>query len=152
MVGEHWVPSEEAILSLSVRSGLDLLLTALQLPPGSEVIVSAVTIPDMARIIEHHGLVPVPIDVDAETLQPSVEHLERSITPRTRAIMVAHLFGTHINMEPIVELAKLHNLIVIEDCARHSSANSTRAIPIPIARCSASVRSRRRRRWAARSY
>lgn len=118
VVGEHWVPSEEAILSLSVRSGLDLLFNALQLPTGSEVIVSAVTIPDMARIIEHHGLVPVPIDVDAETLQPSVEHLERSITPRTRAIMVAHLFGTHINMEPIVELAKLHNLIVIEDCAQ----------------------------------
>jgi dTDP-4-amino-4,6-dideoxygalactose transaminase len=118
VVGEHWVPPGEAILSLSVRSGLDLLFAALQLPAGSEVIVSAVTIPDMTRIIEHHGLVPVPIDVDAETLQPVVEHLERSITPSTRAILVAHLFGTHINMEPIIELAKLHNLIVIEDCAQ----------------------------------
>src|SRR4029079_3726535 len=90
VVGEHWVPSEEAILSLSVRSGLDLLLSTLQLPPGSKVIVSAVTIPDMARIIQHPGLVPVPIDVDRKPLHPGVEHLAPSIPPRTRAIMVAH--------------------------------------------------------------
>lgn len=118
VVGNDWVSASEAILSLSVRSGLDLLLTALRLPSGSEVIVSAVTIPDMARIIEHHQLVPVPVDVDAEALQPIAEHLERSVTPRTRAILVAHLFGTYIDMRPIVELAKLHNLVVIEDCAQ----------------------------------
>ncbi len=118
VLGDDWLPPEEAILSLSVRSGLDLVLAALRLPPGSEVIMSAVTIPDMARIVEHHRLVPVPVDVDGQTLQPVNEHLERSITPRTRAILVAHLFGTHIDMGPIVELAKLHNLLVIEDCAQ----------------------------------
>jgi dTDP-4-amino-4,6-dideoxygalactose transaminase len=47
-----------------------------------------------------------------------LEHLERSITPRTRAILVAHLFGTHIEMGPIVELARQHDLLVIEDCAQ----------------------------------
>src|SRR5262245_50527213 len=83
VVGHDWISPVEVILSLSVRSGLDLLLAALRLPAGSEVIVSAVTIPDMARIIEHQQLVPVPADVDAETLQPVAEHLERSITPRT---------------------------------------------------------------------
>jgi perosamine synthetase len=118
VVGSGWVPAEEAIVSLSVRSGLDLLLTALRLPRGSEVVTSAVTIPDMVRIIEHHGLVPVPVDVDGQTLQPVLEHLERSITPRTRAILVAHLFGTHIEMGPIIELAKQHDLLVIEDCAQ----------------------------------
>ncbi|HVT29006.1 MAG TPA: DegT/DnrJ/EryC1/StrS family aminotransferase [Lacipirellulaceae bacterium] len=118
VIGDDWLPPEEAILSLSVRSGLDLLLAALRLPPGSEVIVSAVTIPDMARIIEHHQLVAVPVDVDGQTLQPVIEHLERSITPRSRAILVAHLFGTHIDMGPIVEVAKLHNLLVVEDCAQ----------------------------------
>ena len=61
---------------------------------------------------------PVPVDVDAQTLQPSVEHLERSITPRTRAILVAHLFGTHVDMGPIIELARQHDLLVIEDCAQ----------------------------------
>ena len=118
IVGDDWLPPEEVILSLSVRSGLDLLLTALELPAGSEMIVSAVTIPDMVRIVEHHRLVPVPVDVDGRTLQPVLEHLERSITPRTRAILVAHLFGTHIDMVPIIELAKQHDLLVIEDCAQ----------------------------------
>lgn len=118
VVGDDWLPPQEVILSLSVRSGLDLLLAALELPAGSEVLVSAVTIPDMPRIIEHHGLAPVPVDVDPQRLQPVVEHMERSITPRTRAILVAHLFGTHIDMEPIIELAKEHDLLVIEDCAQ----------------------------------
>jgi perosamine synthetase len=118
VVGDGWVPAEEAILSLSVRSGLDLLLTALALPADSEVIVSAVTIPDMVRIVEHHGLVPVPVDVDGPTLQPVLENLERSITSQTRAILVAHLFGTHIDMGPIIELARQHDLLVIEDCAQ----------------------------------
>jgi dTDP-4-amino-4,6-dideoxygalactose transaminase len=118
VVGDDWLPPEEAILTLSVRSGLDLLLTALEMPTGSEMIVSAVTIPDMVRIVEHHRLVPVPVDVDGRTLQPVIEHLERSITPRTRAILVAHLFGTHIDMGPIIELARQHDLLVIEDCAQ----------------------------------
>jgi perosamine synthetase len=118
VVGDNWIPPGEAIVSLSVRSGLDLLLTALRLPPGSEVIMSAVTIPDMARIVEHHKLVPVPVDVDPHTLQPAAEHLERSITPRTRAILVAHLFGALIDMQPIIDLARLNDLIVVEDCAQ----------------------------------
>jgi perosamine synthetase len=118
VVGDGWVPADEAVLSLSVRSGLDLLLTALALPAGSEVIVSAVTIPDMTRIVEHHRLLLVPVDVDGQTLQPVLEHIERSITPRTRAILVAHLFGTHIDMGPIVNLAQQHDLLVIEDCAQ----------------------------------
>src|SRR5215212_10297091 len=112
IVSADWLPAEEAILTLSVRSGFDLLLSALELPAGSEMIVSAVTIPDMVRIVEHHRLVPVPVDVDGRTLQPVLEHLERSITPRTRAVLVAHLFGTHIDMGPIVELARQHELIV----------------------------------------
>src|SRR6476469_2793287 len=64
VLGDGWVPAEASILTLSVRSGLDLLLTALELPADSEVIVSAVTIPDMVRIVEHHRLVPMQVDVD----------------------------------------------------------------------------------------
>ena len=87
----------------------------------------------MVRIVEHHQLVAVPVDVDGRTLQPVLEHLERSITPRTRAILVAHLFGTHIDMAPIVELARQHDLLVIEDCARRSSAARMQGMPIWIA-------------------
>jgi dTDP-4-amino-4,6-dideoxygalactose transaminase len=95
-----------------------LLLAALELPAGSEVISSAVTIPDMLRIIERHGLVPVPVDIDAAGLEVDLEQLERSITPRTRAILVAHLFGSRVEMTPIIELARRHDLLVVEDCAQ----------------------------------
>jgi perosamine synthetase len=118
VVGDGWIPAGEALVSLSVRSAWDLLLAALQLPPGSEIIMSAVTVPDMARIVRHHELVPVPIDVDPAGLEPVIADLENAITPRTRAILVAHLFGSRIDMTPIVELAGKHNLLVVEDCAQ----------------------------------
>ncbi len=113
-----WIAPDEALVSLSVRSGFDLLLAALRYPAGSEIIVSAVTIPDMIRIIEHRGLLAVPVDVDADRLEPAPADLESSVTPRTRAILVAHLFGTRVDMGPIIQLAQQHNLLVIEDCAQ----------------------------------
>jgi dTDP-4-amino-4,6-dideoxygalactose transaminase len=118
VVAANWFSPSEALLSLSVRTGWDLYLKALDLPPGSEILVSAVTIPDMIRIIEHHGLVPVPIDLDADRLEPSLDRVERAITPRSRAILVAHLFGARVDMEPIIRLARQHDLLVIEDCAQ----------------------------------
>ena len=113
-----WIPTDEGFVSLSVRTGWDLFLTALALPPGSEIIMSSVTIPDMARIVQHHSLVPVPIDVDARRLEPDLDELEQSISPRTRAILVAHLFGSRIDMTPIIGVARQHRLLVIEDCAQ----------------------------------
>jgi len=107
-----------AFACLSVRSGLDLLLKALELPPGSEVLVSALTIPDMVRIIEHHGLVAVPIDLHDEDVSPRVELLEKLVTEKTKAILVAQLFGVRFDLAPIVEFARQHNLILIEDCAQ----------------------------------
>jgi dTDP-4-amino-4,6-dideoxygalactose transaminase len=118
VVADNWIPPGEALVSLSVRSAWDLLLSALQLPPESEILMSAVTVPDMARIVRHHGLVPVPVDVSAGTLAPALVDLEQAITPRTRAILIAHLFGTRVEMGPIVEFAAKHNLLVIEDCAQ----------------------------------
>jgi len=113
-----WFPTSESLVCLSVRSGFDLLLNALQLPHGSEVIVTSITIPDMLRIIEHHGLVPVPVSIDANRLEPMAKEIESAVTPRTRAILVAHLFGSHIEMQPIVDIAKRVGALVIEDCAQ----------------------------------
>jgi dTDP-4-amino-4,6-dideoxygalactose transaminase len=118
VVPNNWISPEEILISLSVRTGLDLLLASLQLPPRSEIIVSAVTIPDMVRIIEKHSLVAVPADVDADRLELGIADISQSITPRTRAILVAHLFGTRVEMRPIIQLAQQHNLLVIEDCAQ----------------------------------
>ena len=118
VVGDRWIPPDEALICLSVRTGWDLFLTAMHWPRGTEIVVSAVTIPDMPHIVEHHGMVPVPVGVDADCLAPSPDDLERAITPRTRAIVIAHLFGSQVDMEPIVAVARRHCLLVIEDCAQ----------------------------------
>ncbi|MCU0711578.1 MAG: DegT/DnrJ/EryC1/StrS family aminotransferase [Pirellula sp.] len=109
---------EKALVCLSVRSGFDLLLQSLQLPAGSEVIMSAVTIPDMVRIVKHHGLVPVPVDLDFETLAPPIQSLTQARTARTKLIVIAPLFGTSIPMEPIITFARENNVLVVEDCAQ----------------------------------
>jgi dTDP-4-amino-4,6-dideoxygalactose transaminase len=113
-----WTPEPDALACLCVRSALDLVLTALALPRGSEVLVSAITIPDMPRVLEMHGLVPVPVDIDIPTLRPRMEAFERARSPRTRAVVVAHLFGGRIDMKPIAEWARRHGLAVIEDAAQ----------------------------------
>ena len=103
---------------LSVRSGWNLLLQAAAFPPSSEVLVSALTIPDMARIIEHHGLVSVPLDVDLETALPSPAAIKAGVTPRTKAVLIAHLFGATPPLDEHIALARRHGLLFVEDCAQ----------------------------------
>ncbi|MDI3339850.1 MAG: aminotransferase class I/II-fold pyridoxal phosphate-dependent enzyme [Sphaerobacter sp.] len=128
-VEDAWSPADDALACLSVRSGFDLLLQALCLPAGSEILVSAITIRDMTRIIEHHGLVPVPVDLDMATLSVPVAHLERALTPRTRAILVAHLFGSRMPLDDIARFARQHGLLLIEDCAQAFTGRDYRGCP-----------------------
>src|ERR1700682_5063648 len=93
-----WSPGGQGLACRSVRSGFHLLLEALALPPGGEVLVSAVTHPDMVRILEAHELVAVPVDLSIATLAPKLELAERLVTARTAAILVAHLFGGRVAM------------------------------------------------------
>jgi perosamine synthetase len=109
---------DEQIVCLSVRSGFDLLLQALAFPSGSEILVSAVTHPDMVRIIERHDLRAVPVDLDLATLAPRADLFDRAVSPRTRAILVAHLFGGRVDLGPIAEFAREHRLLLLEDCAQ----------------------------------
>jgi perosamine synthetase len=113
-----WHRSGQGLACRSVRSGFHLLLDALDLPAGGEVLVSAVTHPDMVRILETHGLVAVPVDLDVDTLAPSVDVIERLVTSRTQALLVAHLFGGRIDMRPWAEFAQRHQLLLWEDCAQ----------------------------------
>ena len=115
--GTLWGP-EESLAVLSVRSGFDLLLQALRLPAGSEVLVSAITISDMPRIVRKHGLIPVPVDLDMESLAVSRETLEAAITPRTKAVLVAHVFGSRMPLDHLAEVTRRHGLLLIEDCAQ----------------------------------
>jgi len=104
--------------AFTVRTGFDLCLGALGLPAGSEILMSALTIKEMVNIAKHHGLVPVPLDIESRTLAPEIATIEDAITERTRAIVIAHLFGTRMPMGPVIELAKKHGILVIEDCAQ----------------------------------
>ena len=109
---------DEALVCLAVRSGFDALLGALDLPAGSEVLLSAVTIPDMPRIVRAHGLVPVPVDVDPESLAPDLDALGRATSPRSRVLVVAHLFGAVSELGPARAFARTHGLLFVEDCAQ----------------------------------
>lgn len=113
-----WSRDEGALACSSVRAGFDCLLTALELEPGDEVIVSAVTHPDMPRIVRAHGLIPVPVDLELATLAPPAAALERALTPRTRALLVAHLFGARFDLAECAAFARSHGLCLIEDCAQ----------------------------------
>jgi perosamine synthetase len=117
-VEQLWPEPENTLACFSVRSGFDLLLDAIRLPHGSEVLVSAVTIPDMVRIIQRHGLTPVPVDLDLQQMAPTLDQWERAVTPAAKLILVAHLFGGRTKMEPLLDLARRHGLLVVEDCAQ----------------------------------
>ncbi len=108
----------DAFPCLSIRSGFDLLLETCNWPAGSEIIMSGLTIRDMPRIVQQHRLVPIGIDLDPQTLAPNLIEIEQSITPRTKAIVIAHLFGGLCDLDGIVELARRHQLLLIEDCAQ----------------------------------
>ena len=118
-----WGEKGETLACLSVRSGFDALLETLDFPIGSEIAMSAITIGDMSRIAEEHGLVPVPVDIDHQHLAVDPELLVRALTPKTRALVVAHLFGSRMDMEGILRLARERELLVIEDCAQAYTAD-----------------------------
>jgi perosamine synthetase len=101
-----------------VRSGFDLLIQALDLKPGDEVIFSALNVKGMVRIVRDAGLVPVPVDLDLAHMGPRLEKLKAAITPRSRIFVAAHLFGTRLDLEPLFALAKEHGIVAVEDCAQ----------------------------------
>jgi dTDP-4-amino-4,6-dideoxygalactose transaminase len=117
-IQSFWKSDKEVLVTLSVRTSLDLMLQSLNLPAGSEVLMSAVNIRDMVEVVKRHGLVPVPVDISLDTLTPSLQLLETLISEKTRIFLAAHLFGSIINLEPYSQLCHKHNLLLVEDCAQ----------------------------------
>jgi perosamine synthetase len=109
---------EDSIATYSVRSGFDLLLQALKLQPGDEVMFSALNVRVMVKVVKQLGLVPVPIDLDLETMGPRLDVLKAAITPRSKVFVAAHLFGSRINLDPAFAIAKGRGLLTVEDCAQ----------------------------------
>ena len=106
--------SGSAALHAAVGAGL--------IEPGYEVITSPIT--DIGSLIGvlYQNLIPVFADVDPHTYNITAETIEKVLTDRTRAIIVVHLAGTPCDMDPIVELARRRNLLLIEDCAQAHGA------------------------------
>ena len=101
----------------SGSAALHLALVALGLPPGSDVITTPLSFVATAHAIIHAGAQPVFADVDPVSMNLSPDEILRQITPRTRAILPVHLAGRPCEMDPILEIARAHDLFVIEDAA-----------------------------------
>jgi perosamine synthetase len=117
---EKWSAFTGAKHSIAVTScttGLHLSLAALGFGPGDEAIVPAFTWVATANVVEHLGGKVVLCDVDLNTFNLDVNDAARKITSRTKAILPVHLFGLSARMDPVMELAREHNLWVVEDAA-----------------------------------
>jgi len=114
------------ITCLAVSSGtmaLYLAIAALELEPGDEVIVPALTFVAAANVVRLHGGVPVFADIEsADNLNISVSDIESKLSARTRAIMLVHFAGFACDMGEIVSLCRKHQLPLIEDCAHAPGA------------------------------
>ena len=110
---------------IGVGNGLEALemsLIALGIGPGDEVIVPSNTYIASVLAISYAGATPVLVEPDIRTYNIDPALIEKSITPRTKAIMPVHLYGQSCDMDPVMEIAKKHDLKVIEDCAQAHGA------------------------------
>lgn len=115
----------QAKFALGVNSGtsaLHLAMLAAGIGPGDEVITVSYTFVATVAAVCYVGARPVFVDIDPSTCNIDVNQIEKAITPRTKAIMPVHLYGNCADMDSILELARRHNLIVIEDAAQAQGA------------------------------
>lgn len=103
-------------------TALHLAAAAVGIGPGDEVLISTLTNMATFFAVLYQGATPVPVDVEKDTWNLDPSQLERLVTPRTKAVIVVHLYGHPANMDPILEFARRHHLYVIEDAAQAHGA------------------------------
>ncbi|HVO28137.1 MAG TPA: DegT/DnrJ/EryC1/StrS family aminotransferase [Candidatus Margulisiibacteriota bacterium] len=108
-----------------VASGTDALLLSvvgLGIGTGDEVIIHANAFAAAVEAVHHAGARPVLVDVEADGLGPDLDGVEQAISPRTRALLIVHLYGSPLPMASILETVARHNLFLIEDCSHAHGA------------------------------
>jgi len=128
---EKYLGVKHVIPCANGTDALQIAMMALGLKQVDEVITANFTFAATVETIVFLGLVPILVDVDADTFNIDVKEIEKAITPKTKAIIPVHLFGQCADMEPILTLAKKNNLFVIEDTAQaigadYSFSNNTK--------------------------
>ena len=111
----RYTGTSHAIAVNSGTSALHLCIRALGISEGDEVIVPSFAFIAVANVLRYERAVPVFIDIDPQTLNLDPARIEEAITPRTRAILVVHTFGCPAALDEILEIARRHQLFVIED-------------------------------------
>ncbi len=122
---ENYLGVKHVIPCANGTDALQIAMMGLGLKPGDEVITADFTFAATVEVIALLQLTPVLVDVDPITFNIDVEAIKNAITPKTKAIVPVHLFGLAANMDAIMDLAKEHNLYVIEDNAQGIGADYT---------------------------
>jgi dTDP-4-amino-4,6-dideoxygalactose transaminase len=118
----EYTGSAHAIAVNSGTSALHLALLAAGIGPGDEVITTPFTFVATVAAIGYSGARPVFVDIDPQSFTIDTRRIEAAITERTKAIMPVHLYGQPADMDPILEIARQHKLVVIEDAAQAHGA------------------------------
>ena len=122
---EQYLGVKYVIPCANGTDALQIAMMGLGLQPGDEVITSDFTFAATVEVIALLQLTPVLVDVNEDDFNINIEAIKKAITPKTKAIVPVHLFGQSANMEAIMEIAKAHNLYVIEDNAQAIGADYT---------------------------
>ena len=122
---EQYLGAKHVIPCANGTDALQIAFMALGLKPGDEVIVPAFTYVATAEVIALLRLKPIMVDVDPDTFNITADIIEAAVTPNTKAVVPVNLFGQSCDMEPIMEVAKQHNLYVVEDNAQAIGADYT---------------------------
>jgi len=119
----RWLGAKHAYACASGTAAVHLAVQAVDPEPGDEIVTTSIT--DMGALtpILYQGAIPVFADVDARTGNVTAATIEARLAPRTRAVIVTHLFGNPCDMDPILELARARGIPVIEDCAQSFGAS-----------------------------
>jgi len=112
-----YVGATHSVAASSCTTALHLIVAALGVSPGDEVIVPAFTWVSTANVVEHMGATPVFCDIDLETYNLDVAALDSVVTERTVGVIAVHLFGLSADLDPILELCRRRGLWLVEDAA-----------------------------------